>query len=55
MTCCIVRDILKIPAQESIDYVKQYMQTKMTDEQMRLVGRFSTLAERVKAQAAATS
>ena len=47
MTCCIVRDITKIPAQESIDYVKQYMQTKMTDEQIRLVGRFTTLAERV--------
>lgn len=48
MTCCIVRDIMKIPAPEAIDYVKQYMQTKMTDEQMRLVGRFTTLEERMK-------
>lgn len=50
MTCCIVRDIMKTPAQDSIDYVKQHMQTKMTDEQMRLVGRFKTLEERVKEQ-----
>jgi protein-tyrosine phosphatase len=55
MTCCIVRDIIKIPPQESIDYVKQYMQTKMTDEQMRLVGRFTTLAERVDEQTRAES
>lgn len=47
MTCCIVRDIMRIPAQEAIDYVKQFMQTNMTDEQMRLVGRFKTLTERV--------
>jgi protein-tyrosine phosphatase len=50
MTCCIVRDILKLPARESIEYVKQYMQTKMTDEQMRLVERFSPLAERIANQ-----
>jgi protein-tyrosine phosphatase len=48
MTCCVVRDIMKIPAQEAIDYVKQHMQTKMTDEQMRLVGKFNTLAEEVE-------
>jgi len=48
MTCCIVRDIMNIPAQEAIGYVKQYMQTKMTDEQIRLVGRFHTLAEHIK-------
>ncbi len=48
MTCCIVRDIMHFSAQEAIDYVKQYMQTKMTDEQMRLVGRFNTLSERIK-------
>lgn len=50
MTCCIVRDVRKIAAQEAIDYVKQHMQTKMTDEQMRLVGRFNTVEERVKSQ-----
>ena len=55
MTCCIVRDIMKIPSQESIDYVKQYMQTNMTDEQIRLVGRFTTLAERVHEQTKAES
>lgn len=47
MTCCIVRDIMRISAEDAINYVKQHMQTKMTDEQMRLVGRFSTLAERL--------
>ena len=47
MTCCIVRDIMQIPAQDAIDYVRQHMQTKMTDEQIRLVGRFRTLKERV--------
>ena len=51
VTCCIVRDIMQIPAQEAIDYVKQYMQTNMTDEQMRLVGRFHTMTEEVEAQA----
>jgi protein-tyrosine phosphatase len=55
MTCCIVRDIMKIPPQESIDYVKQYMQTNMTDEQIRLVGRFTTLAERIHEQTRAVS
>lgn len=51
VACCIVRDIMKMSAQEAIAYVKQYMQTNMTDEQMRLVQRFSTMAERVEAQA----
>lgn len=50
MTCCIVRDIMNVSADEAIDYVKQFMQTKMTDEQMRLVGRFNTLAEKVDDQ-----
>lgn len=50
MTCCVVRDILKMSAEESINYVKQYMQTNMTDEQMRLVERFQPLAERLAAQ-----
>lgn len=48
MTCCIVRDIMKLAAPEAIGYVKQHMQTQMTDEQMRLVGRFNTLAEVVQ-------
>ena len=48
MTCCIVRDILKCSADEAIDYVKQFMQTKMTDEQMRLTARFEPLAERLR-------
>ncbi|WP_372846238.1 dual specificity protein phosphatase family protein [Pontiella sp.] len=47
MTCCIVRDILKISADEAIAYVKQHMQTNMTDEQMRLTNRFQPLAERL--------
>ena len=47
MTCCIVRDVMKSAAEESIAYVKQYMQTNMTDEQMRLVERFQPLAIRL--------
>lgn len=53
MACCIVRDVMKMSAKEAINYVKQYMQTKMTDEQMRLVGRFHTLAEDVASQSEA--
>ncbi|MDF7808929.1 dual specificity protein phosphatase family protein [Pontiellaceae bacterium B12219] len=48
MTCCIIRDIMNLPAEESIVYVKKYMQTKMTDEQIRLTTRFIPLAERLK-------
>ncbi|VGO22632.1 protein-tyrosine phosphatase family protein [Pontiella sulfatireligans] len=47
MTCCIVRDILQLSAEDSIAYVKQHMQTNMTDEQMRLTNRFQPLAERI--------
>jgi protein-tyrosine phosphatase len=47
MTCAIVRDIMEISAQESIDYVKQFMQTNMTDEQKRLVERFVPLSRRI--------
>ncbi len=48
MTCCIVRDALKMSAEGAIAYVKQYMQTNMTDEQIRLTTRFQPLAERLK-------
>lgn len=47
MTCCIVRDILQMNADEAIAYVKEYMQTNMTDEQVRLTSRFRPLAERL--------
>lgn len=47
MACCIVRDIMKMPADGAIAYVKQHMQTNMTDEQMRLTARFQPLTERV--------
>ncbi len=50
MTSCIVRDILKMSADEAINYVKQFMQTNMTDEQMRLVNRFQPLSERLAAE-----
>ena len=50
MTCCIIRDINKLPADDSIAYVKKYMQTKMTDEQIRLTTRFQPLAERLQAE-----
>lgn len=48
MTCCIVRDIMSVSAEESINYVKTYMQTKMTDEQVRLTNHFQPLAERLE-------
>ncbi len=47
MTCCVVCDILKMSAEEASRYVKQYMQTNMTDEQMRLVEHFLPLTERL--------
>jgi protein-tyrosine phosphatase len=47
MTCCIVRDVTGKTTGEAIDYVRQFMQTNMTDEQMRLVDRFTPLAERL--------
>jgi protein-tyrosine phosphatase len=50
MTCCIVRDIAELCTGEAIDYVRQYMQTNMTDEQMRLVDRFIPLSERIATQ-----
>ena len=48
MTSCIVRDIKKCSSSEAIEYVRNSMQTNMTDEQMRLVGRFIPLAERLR-------
>lgn len=48
MTCCIVRDILRVDASDAIDYVKRHMQTNMTDEQIRLTSRFRSLAERLE-------
>jgi protein-tyrosine phosphatase len=54
MACCIVRDILDMPPTDAIAYVKQYMQTNMTDEQMRLTGRFMPLAERLNNEPKAT-
>ena len=50
MTCCIVRDVLKLPADEAIHFLKQHMQTNMTEEQIRLVGRFHTLTEEIEEQ-----
>jgi len=50
MACCIVRDTMGQATAESIEYVRQYMHTDMTDEQMRLVDRFTPLTERMAAQ-----
>ena len=50
MACCIVKDFSEKTTGEAIDYVRQFMQTNMTDEQMRLVDRFIPLAERVLTQ-----
>ncbi|MDD4737340.1 MAG: dual specificity protein phosphatase family protein [Kiritimatiellae bacterium] len=55
MVSCIVRDITNRPAKEAMDYVRQYMQTNMTDEQKRLIGRFNTLTEVVEAKAKESS
>ena len=50
MTCCIARNFSeKMPA-EAIDAVRQFMQTNMTDEQMRLIDRFFPSAERLLTQ-----
>lgn len=48
MTCCIVRDMLHMEAEEARTYVREYMQTNMTDEQRRLLARFQPLSERLK-------
>jgi len=53
MACCIVRDILKMDTKSAIAYVKQYMKTEMTDEQIRLVSRFTPLSERIKRETSA--
>lgn len=50
MACCIVKDFSERTTVEAIGYVRQFMQTNMTDEQMRLVDRFVPLAERVLSQ-----
>lgn len=50
MLCCIVRDIMKMSAKDAINYVRRYMHTNMTDEQIRLIGRFNTLTEVVEAK-----
>jgi protein-tyrosine phosphatase len=54
MTCCIIRDVTGKTTGEAIDYVRQFMQTNMTDEQMRLVDRFVPLAERITPRKKAT-
>jgi len=46
VTCCLVRHIMRTSPREAIAYVKHYMQTNMTDEQIRLVERFDVLTER---------
>jgi len=50
VTCAVVRDIMDIGGDEAIAYVKEYMQTNMTDEQRRLVNRFQPLRDRISAQ-----
>lgn len=48
MAGCIVRDFLGLEAEEARTYIRQYMQTNMTDEQRRLLARFKPLANRIK-------
>ena len=45
MACCIVRDIMKISAEDTLGYVRQHIKTNMTDEQIRLIKRFQTIEE----------
>jgi len=47
----IVRDLLGLDAEEARNYIRQYMQTNMTDEQRRLMARFQPLAERLDEEA----
>ena len=47
MTSCIVRDISALSSGEAIAYVRNHMKTNMTDEQIRLVNRFTPLTERL--------
>ena len=47
MTCCIVRDVTGKTSGEAIEYVRQFTQLNMTDEQMRLINRFVPLTERI--------
>jgi protein-tyrosine phosphatase len=47
MTSCIVRDITCLSAKDAIAFVREHMQTNMTDEQIRLIERFQPLAERL--------
>jgi protein-tyrosine phosphatase len=49
MACCIVRDVTGRTSAEAIEYVREFTQLNMTDEQMRLVDRFTPLAERLSA------
>lgn len=48
----IVRDLLGLDAEDARNYIRQYMQTNMTDEQRRLMARFQPLAERLKEESA---
>lgn len=50
MTCCITQDVLNKTPDEAITYVKQYMQTNMTDEQIRLIKRFEPLTQRLSSE-----
>lgn len=45
LTCCIVHDVMKMPADDTIRYVREFMHTNMTDEQIRLVRRFHSVTE----------
>ena len=45
MACCIVRDVTGWESDRAIEYVRQHTQLIMTDEQMRLIGRFTPLCK----------
>lgn len=48
MTGCIVRDFMHIDAEEARTYIRKYMQTNLTDEQRRLMARFTPLSQRLQ-------
>ncbi len=45
MVCCIVRELMETSPEETMAYVRRYMHTNMTDEQIRLIKRFRTVEE----------
>lgn len=50
MASCIVRDISGRSSEEAIEYIRKFTHLNMTDEQIRLIKRFTPLCERISAE-----